>query len=301
MTYTMRSTITDAKTKKAMKAQGKNVKTLRGKFKPSRDAEKQFYKSLKKVAQVSGHIVEQYTDLQSISITNEAAMMKAVEEYSKTITPWAYSQSAKLLNAVQKSNSRAYKNVNKKIGRLLESDLLESGNEMLAKDLMDEQVALIKSIPIEAAKRAQKIAYENFLKGTRAKPDNDIVKQFEKEERAKLGITEKDDSTEELRDQLARTTEVAISRAQLIAITETARANASINQSRAMSVGSRQYRWHNSGDGAVREAHEFYRGKPMEGMIFSWDSPPTLDDGTKGHPGTFPRCRCYAEPILDDE
>ncbi len=110
-----------------------------------------------------------------------------------------------------------------------------------------------------------------------------------------------EDTIAELEKQLGLSTEVAISRAQLIAVTETARANASINQARALAVGSGQYRWHNSGDEAVRKSHKTYKGKPLQGRIFSWDSPPTLDDGMKGHPGTFPRCRCFAEPVFDEE
>jgi len=68
-----------------------------------------------------------------------------------------------------------------------------------------------------------------------------------------------------------------------------------------MKVGSSQYRWHNSGDEAVRESHKYYHGRKMQGQIFSWDKPPTLSDGMTGHPGTFPRCRCFAEPVFDDE
>ncbi len=151
----------------------------------------------------------------------------------------------------------------------------------VAARLLLEQVALIKSIPIEAGERAQKIAYEAVLQGTRAEANEDTIAELQK--------------------QLGLSTEVAISRAQLIAVTETARANASINQARAQAVGSGQYRWHNSGDEAVRHAHKFYKGKRLQGRIFSWDDPPTLDDGTKGHPGTFPRCRCFAEPVFDDE
>lgn len=253
--------------------------TVKGKFKPSAAAESAFYKSLRQVAQASGSIVHSHVD--GVVIVNEKQMQVALKNYSKLIGPWAARQSAKLLEQVQKSNKRAYQNKSKFIGEVLKLDVAESEVGAVALRLLNEQVALIQSIPLEAGLRAQKIAYEAFLHGTRAQPNDDTIR--------------------ELQEQLGLSTEVAISRAQLIAITETARANASINQSRAMAVGSRQYRWHNSGDEAVREAHKFYRGKRIQGMIFSWDDPPTLDDGTKGHPGTFPRCRCYAEPVFDNE
>lgn len=254
-------------------------KTFKGNFKPSSNAERDFYRALKKVAQVSGHIVDTYVNGAVISKSYE--MQEALKKYSENLTPWAVRQSAKLLQQVQKSNKRAYQNKSKTMGRLLQSTFAESEVGDLAVSLLNEQVGLIKSIPVEAGLRAQKIAYEAFLHGTRAAPDQDTIAELEK--------------------QMGLTTEVATSRAQLIAVTETARANAAINQSRAMSVGSHQYRWHNSGDGAVRHSHKFYKGKPMQGQIFSWDKPPTLDDGTKGHPGTFPRCRCFAEPVFDDE
>ena len=151
---------------------------------------------------------------------------------------------------------------------------------MTAASLLFEQVDLIKSLPLEAGLRAQKISYEAALAGRRATPDEDVIRQLEEE----MGMS----------------TEVATTRAMLIARTETARSNAYINQSRAQAVGSRQYRWHNSGDGAVRDSHKWYQGKRLQGMIFSWDNPPTLDDGMTGHPGTFPNCRCFAEPVFEE-
>jgi len=254
-------------------------KTLKGKFKPSTAAEKAFQKALKKVARVSGHIVEAHVD--GAKIKNSAQMKKALEDYSKLIEPWARRQSAKLLEQVQKSNKRAYTQKSKAIGVALETNVAESDVGAIAYTLMNEQVALIKSIPLEAGERAQQIAFNAALEGTRAAPNEDTIAELQK--------------------QLGLSTEVATSRAQLIAITETARANASINQARAMKVGSSQYRWHNSGDEAVRESHKYYHGRKMQGQIFSWDKPPTLSDGMTGHPGTFPRCRCFAEPVFDDE
>jgi SPP1 gp7 family putative phage head morphogenesis protein len=255
-------------------------KTIKGKFKPSSNAERDFFRALKKVAQISGHIVDQHLD--GASILNEREMQKALEDYAKKITPWAEKQSTKLLEQVQKSNKRAYSNKAKTLGKELSKQLKNTEYiGALAQALQNEQVALIKSIPLEAGLRAQKLAKQAFLQGTRAGPNKQII--------------------EEIKQELGYTTEAAISRAQLIAITETARANAAINQARATAVGSSQYRWHNSGDEAVRDSHKYYKGRRMQGQIFSWDNPPTLDDGTKGHPGTFPRCRCFAEPVFDDE
>lgn len=254
-------------------------KTVRGNFKPSDRTEREFYRSLKRVAEHAAHIVQLHIEPKA-QLKNEKEMQASLEAYSKKLGPWATRQSAKMLEQVQKKNKRAWAARSKTIGTLLDTNVAQSEVGDLAVKLMTEQVALIKSIPLEAGLRAQKIAYEAALAGRRALPDEDTITQLE--------------------EQLGLTREVAVGRAQLIAVTETARANASINQARAMVVGSRQYRWHNSGDEAVRPSHRTYRGERMQGMVFSWDDPPKLDDGTVGHPGTFPRCRCFAEPMFED-
>lgn len=248
-------------------------------FKPSISAEREFVSSLRKIARVSGHLVEMhlsplpFSQGNSFSLLDEKRMMDALKGYSEKLTPWAMRQSSKLLEQVMRSNKKAYQNKSKALGLALKMDVAEDKVGRTAAALMFEQVDLIKSIPIEAGLRAQKLALEAVYDGTRA---------------------------DEIAKELMRTTEVTESRAVLIARTETARATASVNQSRALSLGSRQYRWHNSGDGAVRESHRFYKGKRLQGMVFSWDDPPTLDDGMRGHPGTFPNCRCFAEGIFYD-
>jgi SPP1 gp7 family putative phage head morphogenesis protein len=254
-------------------------KTLRGKFKPSPSAESAFYRQLRKVAQHSGHIVEIHRN--GAFITDDAELQRQLRAYSEKLTPWATSQAARMLKTVSNSNKSAYTKKSKAIGTALkfgvaEKDVLETG---LA--LLNEEVGLIKSIPLEAGLRAQRIAYEAVLEGNRAAVNEDTLA--------------------ELIEQQKLSTQAATSRALLIARTEVARANASINRARAEAVGSGQYRWHNSGDAAVRPSHRKWKGSRLQGMIFSWDLPPTLDDGMTGHPGTFPNCRCFAEPIFLDE
>lgn len=259
-------------------------KAMKGNFKPSTRAERQFLTALRKVAKASGHIIDTHiahgddADFDKL-IRDNPKLQKELKAYSEKLGPWATKQSAKLLGQVQRSNRRAYQKKSTVLGTAFKEGLGDTEVGGVAARLLLEQVALIKSIPLEAGERAQKIAYEAVLSGTRAAPDKDTVAELQK--------------------QLGLSTEVAESRAQLIAITETARATASINQARAMAVGSSSYKWHNSGDGAVRHSHKVYKGKPMQGQVFRWDNPPTLSDGMTGHPGTFPRCRCFAEPEFD--
>ncbi len=41
----------------------------------------------------------------------------------------------------------------------------------------------------------------------------------------------------------------------------------------------------------------------LNGRKFSWDDPPVVDNttGERGHPGLDKYCRCWAEPVPDDE
>lgn len=259
-----------------------NKVTIRGRFKPSPAAEREFYRQLKKVAQASSHVVERHVTVKSPYDPKALKeMQEELEAYSRKLGPWAENQARKMLQTVSISNKRAYQIKSKAIGIQLKEGRAQEETMMTAAGLMFEQVELIKSIPLESGLNWQQHAFELATSGQRAKAEPDLVREIKK----RLGFT----------------TEQAVNRAMLIARTETARANAMINQSRAQAVGSRQYRWHNSGDAAVRPSHMKLKGKSLQGMIFLWDNPPTLDDGMTGHPGTFPNCRCYAEPVFDDE
>jgi uncharacterized protein with gpF-like domain len=264
---TYRSKMFDARREK------KNTKAV--KFRANAEAERNFYRALKKVAKTSSHIIEHHRD--GLSIKDDRAMMKALKSYAELLGPWAERQSAKLLEKVEKSNKRAFRQQSKTMATLLNTGPANANVVEVARKLMNEQVALIKSLPIEAGLRAQKIAFDNILNGRRAIPDPSVVKQ--------------------LMEDMEMTESVAINRAKLIARTETARANASFVQARASAVGVTHYIWRATMDGIppMRAAH----GK-MNGKIVAYSKPPTLVDGTTGHAGTFPNCRCWQEPILPD-
>jgi len=249
-------------------------KKTKSKLEPSRAIEKEFERALKKIARASGGIVEAHVD--GHKLVNTEQMKKALKAYSEALTPWAKNQALKLLGDTTKriKSDKAYKENANKMSKIMSKEIFESETGLISMALVNEQVALIQSIPLEAGERAQRLALEGIASGRRA---------------------------DEIASELMKTTEVTESRAKLIARTETARANTALNLARATSVGSTHYRWRNSGDKAVRDAHEKLHGKKLDGQVFAWNKPPTLDDGTTGHPGTFPNCRCYAEPILPKE
>jgi phage putative head morphogenesis protein, SPP1 gp7 family len=203
-------------------------------------------------------------------------MQKILEEYSKAIGPWAERQAKKLIDTIQNANKRSYAQTSKAMGLAMKADVGEANVGAVARALQNEQVALIKSIPTEAGLRAQKIAMEAVLEGRRALPDQDTITQLEQQ----LGLSKK----------------VAESRAKLIAVTETARANASMTQARAVAVGAVGYIWRATMDEATRKSHA-----EMNGKFVSYTEQPKLSDGTKGHAGTFPNCRCWQDPVFNDE
>lgn len=290
MARTIRSLSFDAK--KADREKKKN------KFKASSTAENEFYRALKRVAEQSGHIVDAYTS--GAQIKDLQKMTKALDDYSERLTPWAKRQSEKLLEAVNRSNIRSYQKQSKTIGKLLRSEQAQHfGIAPVAKALQDEQVALIKSLPVEAGLRAQHIAAENFLKGTRAQVDPEDVERFLRERRNSIemfNLFAEQSGTEQFVEDMERSTEVAVNRAKLIARTETARANAAFVQTRASAVGSRGYIWRTTMDGAERHSHAEMNGKYVE-----YSEPPRLSDGTRGHAGTFPNCRCWQDVVLPDD
>jgi len=243
----------------------------KNKFKTSNSAEKEFFRALKQLAKNASHIVDAHAE--GASLKDPERMMKVLSEYSEAITPWAVRQAEKMLEAVQKSNKRAWAIQSQKMSRELKEGVAARETGQTARLLLNEQVALIKSIPLEAGLRAQKIAEENFFEGRRAVPDQSVIDQLVNE----MGMTE----------------EVAVNRARLIARTETAKANASILQARATSLGVTSYVWRTTMDGAERESHA-----EMNGEVVEYAHPPTLSDGMTGHAGNFPNCRCWQDPII---
>ena len=99
-------------------------------------------------------------------------------------------------------------------------------------------------------------------------------------------------STTALAALIQARTGVAESRAAFIARDQISKLNGKVVQQRQQGLGVKRYRWRTAGDERVRDSHRAHDGK-----IFEWSKPPP---GT-GHPGHDYNCRCFAEPIFDDE
>ena len=200
--------------------------------------------------------------------TKAPTIISALKAYANTIEPWAEAVAAAMVADVARRDRAMWKRNSKELGLRLGREFDQQPTGDLFKALQLQQVGLIKSLPADAAQRVHTLSQEAVLTGARA--------------------------TEIARDIL-RSGEVTEARARLIARTEVARASNNFVQARAQFAGSEGYIWRTSGDSDVRDSHA-----EMEGKYVRWSSPPTLD-GLRGHAGTLPNCRCFAEPIFPND
>jgi SPP1 gp7 family putative phage head morphogenesis protein len=202
--------------------------------------------------------------------TPEAAAIvgRALTKYAESITEWAHSVAGRMLTSVAKTDERQWMALTKEMSFALRQQIKAAPIGATMRQLLDDQVHLIQSIPLDAAQRVHKLVLQNMESGARA---SSIV------------------------DEIMRTGEVSKSRATTIARTETSRVATALTQARAQHIGSDGYIWRSCRDSRVRSSH-----KKMEGRFVRWDSPPTLD-GLVGHAGTLPNCRCYPEPVTPED
>jgi SPP1 gp7 family putative phage head morphogenesis protein len=236
------------------------------KFEPSKGAEKRYALQLRRIARMVGQIVAMHNLTGKPDVVG---LNRSLQSYAVSLTPFALQITNNLLQDVMRGNARAWQSQSKGLSRELRRVMSEENIGGVVKILQDRQVELIKSLPIEAGQRVQKLALESATGGIRA---------------------------DELAERIAETEGVTLSRANVIARTEISKANSAITQARSSLAGATHYIWRTASDGDVRESHA-----EMEGEIVAWNDPPTLSDGMTGHAGEFPNCRCFSEPIFDDE
>lgn len=196
------------------------------------------------------------------------SLRQALGRYSDLLTPWAAAVSGRVISEIDQQNATAWQRHSRDMGHALRREIANTQTGAAMRQLQAEQVALIKSLPIEAGERVQRLATQGLYTGSRAS---------------------------ELAKQIGRTGEVTASRATLIARTETTRASTTLTQVRADAVGATMFIWRTAEDADVRPSHRKLNGRP-----FRWDDPPECDPGQHALPGCIWNCRCYAEPIIPD-
>lgn len=233
-------------------------------FQKSKRIQLAYERKLRGVAREVIKLIKAYNPIDTASVEK---LKQALNSYVVLIEPWARRTSHDLINEILSQDVRSWKEHTKEMGKALRDEILNAPTGEVFRQLMEQNVSLIKSIPIEAAQKVHEMVIENLSTG---------------------------DRPISLIDEIVRIGNVTTNRATLIARTETARAANTLVQSRAQAVGSEGYIWRTSNDLVVRLSH-----RKMNGTYVKWSEPPELDKMT-GHAGMLPNCRCWPQPVLPE-
>jgi SPP1 gp7 family putative phage head morphogenesis protein len=235
-------------------------------FSKVRTAERWYSIQLRKIARHVGEIIKHFKIGDPTVVPEVQSVLRS---YAQIITPWAKATGERMVAEVSRRDELAWKRTAQRMSRDLHKEIADAPIGEIVRQLQNDQVHLITSIPLEAAQRVQELTQEYVLGGKRY---------------------------DELIPMIINTTGVTLSRATLIARTETAKAASSLVQARALHIGSDSYIWHSVQDIYVRKTH-----RNLNGTIHKWSDPPIAEDnGDRHHPGNFPNCRCFAEPVIPD-
>jgi len=242
----------------------KRTRRSRNPTKTSR-TERTYARQLKAIAYHVGEIVRGF---ESGGVEAMPTLADMLRKYAEALKPWAIATARSMVLDIDARDRDSWRSMGNRISDGLREEILNAPTGETLRRLMAEQVTLIQSIPTDAAQRVHDLTIKGLEDSTRSK---------------------------EIAAEIMRSGDVAASRAMLIARTEVARTATALTQARAQHVGSTEFIWRTSGDGAVRDSH-----RKLNGKAFRWDDPPECDPGHHALPGSIWNCRCYAEPIIPD-
>jgi SPP1 gp7 family putative phage head morphogenesis protein len=234
-------------------------------YKRSVRSERAYARQLRKIARHIDDLLGGFDFTQPLSVEY---LKRMLAQYAVALEPWAYASAERMIKEVAARDDQGWREVSAKIGRALKQEIDTAPTGTAMRQLLADQVALIKSLPTEAAERVQRLAQEGLLVGQRP---------------------------ETLSKRIMETGDVTKSRANLIARTETARVGSVLTQVRAQSIGCTHFIWRTTGDRDVRPSH-----RALNGKAFRYDDPPVCDaPDIRALPGQIWNCRCVQEPIVD--
>jgi SPP1 gp7 family putative phage head morphogenesis protein len=202
-------------------------------------------------------------------VVKDEAIIQTLKGYADLLLPWATSVARYMVADVSRRNAMSWRKHGDDMAKALRVEMEYAPTGVIFSQLMQDQVTLITSLPLEAASRVHELTSEAMVTSTRSK---------------------------EIAKEILRTGEVSAGRARLIARTEVARTASNFTQARARYAGSEGYIWRTSDDGDVRPTHV-----AMNGQYVRWDAPPKTDKGLAPyHAGCGPNCRCFPEPVFKD-
>ena len=227
-----------------------------------------YERALRGIAREVGRIIKGIASDDPLAPQVESQVFSYMNAYSELLGPWALHLCNNVFTMADNADRFAWQQHTKNMSLALRKELNNAPTGDVVRNIMGENVKLIKSIPLEAAKRVHKLIQANMMQSERST---------------------------EIAKKIMETEYVTKNRATLIARTEVSKASTALTQARATYVGSDGYIWRTSGDLIVRPSH-----KAMSGKFVRWDSPPTLDN-MMGAAGSFPNCRCWCDVVLPEE
>jgi SPP1 gp7 family putative phage head morphogenesis protein len=277
-------------------------------FVHSRAIEKQLTTKLRSLAKHIADIVKGVLHLTGAHrLASIVTIRQALSDYAKAIEPWARSVLRSMHARALLTDDRHWRAFSSTMGRALHEEVASAPVGDLLHRLMEDQVTLIKSLPLEAAEWVHEQTLEALEHGGRPQDlvqgVGEKLKDFRKTTTAQVKAKAQKVGTKLSPKELAEAVEKRVlTRARLIARTETARTSSLLTQARAIHLGSPGYFWHSARDGTVRPTHRALDEASQKGQMFAWDEPPVCDrnksEEFRAHPGQIWNCRCWAVPVI---
>lgn len=221
-------------------------------------------RAYKRIATIVQGIISKHVTAAG-QIDDPIAMRRELENYGEQIGRWAEGFWGKLLPQQQKLLERDWK------AKGIKLPAHASNVQAAIAAAQTEQVELIKTLPRNAAEKAQEIA-EKAAMATGDRADK-LIAQLQGLEPGYPEFAAR---------RLART-EIAKSQSLLV-------------EAQAKDAGVTHYVWCTMDDEAVRDSH-----KKLDGQIFRFDDLSDKDGDGCPAPGQIYNCRCYARPLLPGE
>lgn len=219
-------------------------------------------------------------DAQDLDGEVRRELQKVAEELEQKLAAYGLNDLVKKVAQLSKTTTlREWKRVCKEtLGIDLLADYYKGDfYEAALRRWVDENVRMIKSIPMETLGTMRETIRQGFIHGMSI---TDIQKAIQKE----YGETR--------------------SKAKMLARDQISSLNAQISKLQQQDAGCTKYRWSTSKDSRVRDCH-----RELAGKVFSWDDPPEMwyetkksgrvYTGRRCHPGEDYCCRCVAIPVFD--
>lgn len=234
----------------------------------TKSIQRRYESQLTAIARHVGSIVNAFEWIETDNSSTVPIVMHLLEQYAKQLLPWAIASATRMIRDVDTQATKAWVQHSINLSTHLKNEIRNTSTGQQFQTLLAEQVSLIQSIPLDAAKRVHELTIRGIEGGIRPS---------------------------EMVQEIMRSGSVSRSKALLIARTEVARTSATMTQARAQNAGSTHYIWRTANDTDVRSSHH-----AMEGKIVPWDSPHSFPDGHSYHAGCFCNCRCWSEVLFAD-